>query len=233
MSDGRVKLHETAEAVIQVDSDRHEIDVCFQLSYRFDGVHREQAIPIERWDKLGWKDNFVRCFKHEGNLTLELTPECMLSMENRLWDEGFKLGAWRARRDLPLSAIRFYEKQRLLKRPRRTEGGFRLFTAQDVQHIHFIRRAQQLGFSLNEIRDLLMLQTGEVAACSHVRDLLKTKLSSVREKLAEIQKLENQLAADLKKCERTLRRGEHARDVCCPVLDEIADADAFAIGKRG
>jgi DNA-binding transcriptional MerR regulator len=146
---------------------------------------------------------------------------------------GLQIGRVARETGLTVDAIRFYEKQRLLKRPLRTEGGFRLFTAQDVQHMHFIRRAQQLGFSLNEIRDLLMLQTGEVAACSHVRDLLKTKLSSVREKLAEIQKLENQLAADLNKCERTLRRGEHATDVCCPVLDEIADADAFAVGKRG
>jgi MerR family Zn(II)-responsive transcriptional regulator of zntA len=146
---------------------------------------------------------------------------------------GLQIGRVARETGLTVDAIRFYEKQRLLKRPRRTEGGFRLFTAQDVQHIHFIRRAQQLGFSLNEIRDLLILQTGEVAACSHVRDLLKTKLSSVREKLAELQKLENQLAADLNRCERTARSGERATNQCCPVLDEIADADAFPAGRRG
>ena len=60
-----------------------------------------------------------------------------------------------------------------------------------------------------------------------VRHLLKAKLRSVRDKLAELQKLEIQLAADLRKCERTLRSGERARDGCCPVLNEIADAGAF------
>jgi len=145
---------------------------------------------------------------------------------------GLQIGRVARETGLTVDAIRFYEKQRLLRRPLRTEGGFRLFTPQDVQHIHFIRRAQQLGFSLNEIRELLILQTGDVAACSHVRDLLKAKLSSVREKLAELQKLENQLAADLKKCERALRRGETATNECCPVLDEIADLDAFPAGRR-
>jgi hypothetical protein len=50
-----------------------------------------------------------------------------------------------------------------------------------------------------------MIRSGEVAACSHVRDLLRTKLGSIRAKLAELRNLERQLAPDLKKCENTLR----------------------------
>src|SRR5688572_419876 len=133
---------------------------------------------------------------------------------------------------LTVDAIRFYEKQRLLKHPPRTEGGFRQFTTHDVQSIHFIRRAQELGFSLTEIRELLVLQSGEVAACSHVRELLKTKLGSVRDKIVELQKLEGQLAADLKKCERALRSGKVAGHDCCPVLDEITDASKVGAERR-
>jgi MerR family mercuric resistance operon transcriptional regulator len=144
---------------------------------------------------------------------------------------GLQIGQVARETGLTVDAIRFYEKQRLLKHPPRSEGGFRLFAAHDVQNIHFIRRAQELGFSLNEIRELLILQSGGVTACSHVRDLLKAKLAAVQEKIAELQKLENQLAADLKKCERTLRRGKSAGHDCCPVLDEIADANALRAGR--
>jgi DNA-binding transcriptional MerR regulator len=152
-----------------------------------------------------------RCAGQKRELTLKLTPECMLS--------------------LTVDTIRFYERQRLLKHLPRTEGGFRQFSAQDVQNINFIRRAQKLGFSLNEIRELLFLQSGEVRACSHVRDLLREKLSSVREKIAELEKLERQLAGDLKKCEGTLRTHNRAQHVRCPVLDEIADSRTLRTGR--
>lgn len=76
---------------------------------------------------------------------------------------------------LSADAIRFYEKQRLLERPPRTEGGFRLFAPEHIQRIQLIRRAQQLGFSLSEIRELLVLQHGDGETCSHVRDLLRAK----------------------------------------------------------
>lgn len=123
---------------------------------------------------------------------------------------------------LTVDAIRFYEKQRLLRHPSRTEGGFRVFGSRDVENIHFIRRAQELGFSLNEIRELLVLQTKDLAACSHVRDLLNVKLGSVRSKISELQKLEKQLAADLEKCEVALRCGKTAAHKCCPVLEQIS-----------
>src|SRR5438128_1213917 len=91
---------------------------------------------------------------------------------------------------LTVDAIRFYERERLLKHPQRSEGGFRLFAAGDVKNIRFIRRAQELGFSLNEIRELLVLQSEDLTACSHVRDLLQIKLGTVREKILVLQKLE-------------------------------------------
>ncbi len=145
--------------------------------------------------------------------------------------QGLQIGQVAPETGLTVDAIRFYEKQHLLKHSLRTEGGFRLFSANDVQKIRFICRAQDLGLSLNEIRELLILQNGEVAACSHVRDRLRTKLRAVREKIAELQKLEGQLAADLKKCERTLRSGKSARHDCCPVLDGIANPNTFRAGR--
>lgn len=122
---------------------------------------------------------------------------------------------------LTVDAIRFYEKERLLKPAPRTEGGFRLFRDQDLEHIRFIQRARELGFSLNEIRELLVLQGEQIEACSHVRDMLTAKLGAVRQKITALRKLERHLAADLRQCERRLDTAE--RHEACPVLTAIAD----------
>ncbi len=67
---------------------------------------------------------------------------------------GMQIGTVSKRTGLSADAIRFYERQRFLERPARTTGGFRLFQAEDVRRIIFIRRTQQLGFSLSETQEL-------------------------------------------------------------------------------
>ena len=135
---------------------------------------------------------------------------------------GIQIGRVALKTGLTVDAIRFYEKQRLIRTAPRTEGGFRLFSGQDLQHIQFIRRAQELGFSLNEIRELLALQAEQVEACSHVRDMLTAKLSAVRKKIRDLRQLENQLAGDLTRCVRRLHSGAAHHDIC-PVLETIAE----------
>jgi MerR family copper efflux transcriptional regulator len=142
---------------------------------------------------------------------------------------GIQIGKLARETGLTVDAIRFYEKQQLLKPAARSEGGFRLFSEQDIERIQFIRRAQQLGFSLGEIRELLLLQGERVEACSHVRDMLASKLGVVRQRILELRKMESQLAADLKRCERRLRACVENHEPC-PVLKEIAKP---ASGKEG
>jgi MerR family copper efflux transcriptional regulator len=100
-----------------------------------------------------------------------------------------------------------------------------------VQTIHFIRRAQELGFSLNEIRELLILQSDNHRLFSRPRPI-KNEARFRSRKNSRTPEAENQLAADLKKCERTLRRGKSAKHDCCPVLNEIAEAGTLRAGKR-
>jgi DNA-binding transcriptional MerR regulator len=133
---------------------------------------------------------------------------------------GFQIGRVSAQTGLSVDTIRFYEKEGLLERAPRTEGGFRLFSARDVQRIEFIRRAQKLGFSLPEIRELLILQHDE--ACCHVRDLLQSKLATVRGKLRQLRALEEQLKKSLRKCEQELKSSPAKHLGSCPVLEEIA-----------
>jgi DNA-binding transcriptional MerR regulator len=135
---------------------------------------------------------------------------------------GVQIGRVAEETGLSVDAIRFYEKQRLLERPTRTEGGFRLFRAEDIQRIQFIRCAQQLGFSLQEIRELLVLQRDRGEACSHVRVLLRAKVSAVREKIRELGILEKQLTKSLRKCERNLKLAGNCNRNGCPVLQDVS-----------
>lgn len=123
---------------------------------------------------------------------------------------------------LSADAIRFYERQRLLDHPARTSGGFRLFSPADIQRIRFIRRAQQLGFSLPEIRQLVLVDREDAQACSHMREILRAKLATVREKIRELGVLEKQLVSSLSKCERNLPPRASCSDDGCPVLRELS-----------
>ena len=135
---------------------------------------------------------------------------------------GFQIGRVSAETGLSVDAIRFYEKQRLLESVERTEVGFRRFTESDIQKLKVIQRAQKLGFSLPEIRELLVLQNGDTRACCHVRDLLRGKIADVRNKARHLKALDKELTKSLRKCERTLRVGDTAHPSSCPVLNEIA-----------
>jgi len=113
--------------------------------------------------------------------------------QERQLNQAAKIGQVAQQTGLSIDTIRFYEKQGLLRRSPRTEGGFRLFGSNDIETLKFVRKAQELGFSLNEIRELLILRAEHVPACSHVKDLLDQKLLAVKQKAAELQTLERSL----------------------------------------
>lgn len=138
-------------------------------------------------------------------------------------DPSLHIGHVAKRTGLTVDAIRFYEKAGLLPRPARTEGGYRLYHDREVADLEFIQKAQQLGFSLNEIRELFSIQRHPDGACAHVRDLITAKLEVVRVKIADLQKLETDLVQASRQCRTALRKPSMHRD-CCPVLKEISMA---------
>jgi len=81
---------------------------------------------------------------------------------------------------LSVDAIRFYERNALLPRASRTEGGFRRYGDSDVDTLSFIRRVQGLGFTLGKVRELLGLRHSRMQPCAPVRRRLEQKLTSVR-----------------------------------------------------
>src|SRR5260370_18515471 len=113
----------------------------------------------------------------------------MLIMGAKKVSQAARIGQVAQETGISIDTIRFYEKQGLLKRSPRTEGGFRLFGTSDIETLKFVRKAQELGFSLNEIRELLILRADQVPACSHVKELLDQKLMAVQRKIAQLQNL--------------------------------------------
>src|SRR5882724_412357 len=144
-------------------------------------------------------------------------------LKNWMGMQPLRIGQVAQKTGLSVDAIRFYEKAGLLPRPLRTGGGYRLYNPPEVADLEFIQKAQQLGFSLNEIRELFSIQRHPQEVCVHVRDLIAQKLKVVRGKKAELQTLEAGLAAALKQCRKALRQPAKHQD-SCPVLKQIAAA---------
>jgi len=117
---------------------------------------------------------------------------------------------------LSVDAIRFYYRNSIIRRPPRTQGGFRQYGESDFETLGFIRRVQGLGFTLNEVRELLELRRSRLRPCAPVRCRLEQKLFQVRRKLTELEKLKHELRLALRSCNREMRK----RSAHCPLLKE-------------
>src|SRR5690242_2393761 len=143
-------------------------------------------------------------------LTLDYTPGCSF----KRGAEVMQIGIVAKKIGVSVDAIRFYERNALLRRAPRTEGGFRQYGEDDLETLGFIRRVQSLGFKLSEIRSLLSLRGSRLQPCAPVRRKLQDKLADVRQKLAHVQKLEGELRLALRSCDKELRK----RSAHCPIL---------------
>ena len=132
---------------------------------------------------------------------------------------------------LSVHAIRFYEREGLLAAPVRSEGKFRVFNQESVRELKFICKAQELGFSLTEIRELLVLRRTRAQACSHVRQLVSKALGRVSEKIADLLKLQSELDAAMRKCNQDLKRSGSKPEKSCPVLQELERANGGQSGQ--
>lgn len=123
---------------------------------------------------------------------------------------------------LSIHTIRFYEAERLLPVAARTESGYRIYSTREVEHLKFIQKAQELGFSLKDIRELLVLKDHSTDPCSHVKALVEEKLQTVRAKHRELATLEKELKRVLIQCQRQLKRQRRGPERHCPVLIKLA-----------
>ena len=123
---------------------------------------------------------------------------------------------------ISIDAIRFYQKVGVLKGSR-TASGYRLFNTAQIGELKFVRHAQELGFSLKEIKELLALRQQD-HTCSCVRSMLNDKLADVRKRIESLVRLEAELKVAVRKCNRTMRlkpESEHGHS--CPLLEDLSE----------
>src|SRR5882762_2558496 len=96
-------------------------------------------------------------------------------------NNDLQIGEVAKRAGVSIDTLRYYEKVKLLTQPARSSGGFRLFAPEHIERVRFIKQAQELGFSLEEIKGLLA--TGGAQECRKVRDLLERKLTELDDRV--------------------------------------------------
>ncbi len=118
---------------------------------------------------------------------------------------------------LPIKTIRYYEEVGLLPKPSRTPAGYRLYAPDAADRLVFIKKAQNLGLRLDEIREILDLADRGRCPCGHVQDLLKKRFKELQQKIADLRLIEGRV-------ERAIRQGcpPHFRPkgkAICPTID--------------
>lgn len=134
--------------------------------------------------------------------------------------EMLHIGQIASRIGVQPEAIRYYERRGLLPRPVRGTNRYRIYTREHLERVDFIKKAQVLGLSLEEIRQLLELKYRSRSPCQHVRDLLRQKLLQVEQQMARLQAFRRELKAALRACERAVRVHKVSKDTC-PILDGL------------
>lgn len=130
--------------------------------------------------------------------------------------ETLTIGALAETAGVNVETIRFYQRKGLMREPDRPLGGIRRYGEADLARVRFIKSAQRLGFSLDEIADLLKLEDG--THCTEAREQAERKLADVRARLADLQRMEEALQGLVECCRTTSGR------VKCPLIAALQAA---------
>lgn len=125
-----------------------------------------------------------------------------------------KIGEIAKQAGMTVEAVRFYEREGLLPRPPRTEGGYRVYGDADLRRIQFIRQAKRLGFSLQEIVRILRLRERGHCPCDEVIGTLERHLRDTEDQLQQLQDFRDEIARTLKQWKRNGIRQVPGEVIC-------------------
>ena len=117
--------------------------------------------------------------------------------------------------EVNVETVRYYERRGLIPEPPRRSSGYRQYSKDFVLRIRFIKRAQELGFSLKEIKELLVLRVGSETACDDVRKQAKLKITDIEAKIQILQRMKQTLDGLVRACEVNELTSE------CPILKAL------------
>ena len=126
-----------------------------------------------------------------------------------------RIGQLAEQASVNVETVRYYERRGLLPEPARTGSGYRQYESDSVRRIAFIKRAQNLGFSLAEISELLDLRPRSAAACVEVESRARDKISLVDRKIGELRRIKSALQRLAASCATRTPAGD------CPILDAL------------
>lgn len=132
---------------------------------------------------------------------------------------NLKTGELAKRAGVNVETLRFYERRGLLPEPPRRKSGYREYPEESIARIRFIKRAQELGFSLDEIQELLGLRVNAETPCVGVKDFTEKKIQNVQQKIADLKVIERALKTMAAACP-----GQGSVSNGCPIL-EILDGE--------
>jgi MerR family transcriptional regulator, mercuric resistance operon regulatory protein len=122
--------------------------------------------------------------------------------------------------DVNSQTLRYYERRGLLPEPERSPAGYRTYTADAVRLVRFVKRAQSLGFTLDDVEELLHLAGGGPASCVDAKAMARNRITDLDQRITELVGMRDALSRLVDTCERPRRK----RD--CPLLVEIEKAAA-------
>ena len=135
-----------------------------------------------------------------------------MSMATR---ETFPIGALSRQTGVNIETIRYYERTGLLAKPARTAGGYRSYEPADARRLLFVRRTRDLGFSLDQVRQLLTLADRKSRSCRAVHALGCAHLAEISAKIADLKRMESILADLVAGCAQGTMPA-------CPLLEALA-----------
>jgi MerR family mercuric resistance operon transcriptional regulator len=125
---------------------------------------------------------------------------------------NFTIGKLATSAGVNVETVRYYERTGLIEQPVKPANGFRYYDKAILDRILFIKKAQTLGFKLDEIKNLLVLSVGN---CAEIQSLAETKLEDVQLKISDLQQLESVLADLVKQCRARVDKAD------CPIVEAL------------
>lgn len=147
-----------------------------------------------------------------------LDPEPRCRVQNALMTtppQGLTIGRLAKKAGVGVSTIRFYERRCMLPKAARRASGYREFPPDTAQRVHFIRHAQELGFTLNEIAELMALRMDVKGSCADVRQRAQRKVKDISGKITSLNRMRLALEKLIESCAHEAPSSE------CPILEAI------------
>lgn len=113
---------------------------------------------------------------------------------------SFTVGVLAREAKINIETVRFYERIELMPEPKRKESRYRIYDENDLARLKFIVRAKELGFTLREIKELLLFKVDSQSKCGDIKTIADSKISNIEEKIQDLNKIKNHLKLLVNQC---------------------------------